>query len=271
MLNQWKFYLTVFCAAAAVDSLAQDLPVAPAPWELSVSEGWVFVTPPILSSDFLPPGFANPLEATVERKSGAMIPDIGLIILVRYSETPVDPYDELIWIPGKWAYDTDDKGFRITNIYVSSNASVINGRRNWNIPKHVAKFDWQTSALGVTTVSVSSSGGKPFFSAQLLPTTLPIPIEVNSTLTGDYLTLIQPPLPAGNTTSAPAEIGTDEWVSFLLNTKTKTVAANTIIGNLPGGKLGDGVLYPNIAPLLPVGAKISGTLEFPVPEVLSNL
>ncbi|KAK7471990.1 hypothetical protein VKT23_000098 [Stygiomarasmius scandens] len=173
----------------------------------------------------------------------------------------------MIYIPGKWKYDTGDLGFRITRIYVSTNESVINGRRNWNIPKHVANFDWQKSALGITTLSISSeaSGGERFFSAKFVPTTLPIPIEVNTTLTGDYLNLVQPPLPSGVT---EAEIATDTWKKFLLNAKTETIAATTIVGNLGGGKIGDGVGYPDIEPLLPVGAKLSGGLIFPVSEVV---
>ncbi len=37
--------------------------------------------------------------------------------------------DELIYIPGKWTYrNISDAGFRITNIYVSTNKSVFNGQ-----------------------------------------------------------------------------------------------------------------------------------------------
>ncbi|THU93670.1 hypothetical protein K435DRAFT_861300 [Dendrothele bispora CBS 962.96] len=247
--------------------IPQDLPVAPAPWNLDVSEGYVFVTPPLLSISQLPEGFADPNEAKALSSNGTLIPDIGTILIARYVSTPVGPYDEMIYIPGKWKYETGDLGFRITRIYVSTNESVINGRRNWNIPKHIAAFDCQTSPLGEMTLSVSSSSseGKPFFSAKFLPTTLPIPIEVNTTLVGDYLNLIQPPLPAG---MSPAEISTDTWKSFLLNAKTDTVAASLIIGNLTGGKIGDGVGYPNIQPLFPVGAKLSGKLIFPVSEII---
>ncbi|KAJ7097519.1 hypothetical protein C8R44DRAFT_811543, partial [Mycena epipterygia] len=248
---------------------ADPIPLAPAPWSLSVAEGYIFVVAPPLSTAFLPPGFANPLEADV-LKPGIILPDIGLILLVRYSAAPVGPYDELIYVPGRWAYNLTDSGFRITRIYVSSNASVLNGRTNWNIPKHLAMFDFDDSVDGSTTVSVSppSDMANPFFKVKLAPTTAPIPLQVNTTLTGNYLNLIQPELPASPTN--PVEIGTDTWKQLLLNIKTDTLAATVISGALPGGRIGDGVGYPDIQPLLPIGVKLSGTLIFPAPTVIPS-
>ncbi|KIK69050.1 hypothetical protein GYMLUDRAFT_633942 [Collybiopsis luxurians FD-317 M1] len=248
---------------------AEDIPVAPAPWTLDVQDGWIFVLPPLLGGP-LPPGFATNLEAKVEESTGIRtLSDIGLMLLVRYAASPVGPYDELIYVPGKWVYDDGMKGFRITTIYVSSNASVFNGRQNWNIPKHLANFDFQTNDLGETSVSVTLPGSdKPFFSANLLPTTLPIPIEVNTTLTAGYLNFVQPPIPAGN---LPVEIGTTTWKQFLLDGKTATLQANVISGAMPGGQIGDGVKYPDVQPLLPVGVKLSGILDFPVAGVFDSV
>ncbi|KAG7087665.1 hypothetical protein E1B28_013613 [Marasmius oreades] len=254
-----------------------DVPVAPAPWLLDVAEGYVFVLPTILSSAFLPPGTADPLEKDAETSTGAMVPDIGALMLVRYSSSPVGPYDELIYIPGRWAYSSGRSGLRITRIYVSSNASVYNGRRNWNIPKHLATFDWKNEDDGITTtVSVSSAesdNATPFFSVQLSPVTGPIPIEVNTTLTGPYLTLIQPPLPA--LPNDPIVVGTGEtntkWKSFLFTAKTETASPVGVVGNLAGRRIGDGVGYPDIFPLLPVGVNITGILNFPIAETLDSV
>ena len=59
--------------------------------------------------------------------------------IIRYSETPVGPYDELAILPGYFD-DVGSKGekrrdLRITGIWVSQQATLMNGRKNWNIPK----------------------------------------------------------------------------------------------------------------------------------------
>ncbi|KAJ7617744.1 hypothetical protein FB45DRAFT_1102956 [Roridomyces roridus] len=166
---------------------ADSIPVAPAPWVLDVSEGYIFVVLPPLSPAFLPPGWANPLEEP-ELRPGSILPDIGLMMLVRYAAGPVGPYDELIYIPGRWAYNLTDSGLRITQIYVSTNASVFNGRTNWNIPKHLAVFNFTSSTDGSTSVTVSPPDdlAHPHFAVNLTPTIGPIPIQVNSTLTGNH-------------------------------------------------------------------------------------
>ncbi|KAK7444273.1 hypothetical protein VKT23_015283 [Stygiomarasmius scandens] len=266
MRTNWFLSLIIFSVISLQLAWGQDIPSAPAPWSLEVSDAWIFVLPTTLSTAFLPKGFADPVEEEVLRSEGAMIPDIGLMMLVRYSSSPVGPYDEMVYIPGRWAYENGDSGFRITRMYVNTSVSTFNGRKNWNIPKHTVNFDFQTSDLGVTTVSVSSPGSDtPFFSAKFLPTLAPIPVEINSTiLTGDYLNLIQPPLPSGNLTAFPEEVATDTWKQLVLNVKSKTVTANAVVGNLPGGKLGDGIGYPDVFPALPIGVRVSGVLNFPV-------
>ncbi|KAJ7789380.1 hypothetical protein B0H14DRAFT_243605 [Mycena olivaceomarginata] len=257
------FVLATFCRA-------DSIPIAPAPWNLTVSEAYAFVVAPPPSPAFLPPGFANPLEAP-ELRPGVILPDIGLILIVRYSAGPVGPYDELIYIPGRWAYNLTDSGLRITQIYVTTNASVFNGRTNWNIPKHQADFNFTKLADGSQTVTVSPPGdlANPHFSVKLTPTIDPVPIEINTALTGDYLTLIQPSFPASPTN--PVEVGTKTWKQLLLNVQTKTLTATIISGALPGGKIGNGIGYPDIQPLLPVGGRLSGTLIFPVPSIVPNL
>lgn len=61
--------------------------------------------------------------------------------IIRYSETPVGPYDELAILPGTFSGVGRDGGkrrdSRITGIWVSSKETLINGRKNWNIPKSV--------------------------------------------------------------------------------------------------------------------------------------
>ncbi|KAJ7290206.1 hypothetical protein C8J57DRAFT_1610786 [Mycena rebaudengoi] len=255
------------CAALCRGTLPAD---ALPPWNLQVSEGYVFVVAPPLSPAFLPAGFANPLEAPSLRP-GVILPDIGLIMIIRYSAAPVGPYDELIYIPGRWAYNLTNSGLRITQIYVNSNASVYNGRKNWNIPKHQAVFDFAKAADGSTTVTVSPPNdlSNPHFKVKLSPSTAAIPLQVSTAFTGDYLTLIQPSFPASATN--PIDVGTDTWKQLLLSVNTTSFAATAMSGALPGGRIGNGVGYPEILPLFPIGVKISGTLVFPVPTIVPNL
>lgn len=54
-------------------------------------------------------------------------------MIVRYEDSEVGPYDELILIPGRAMNPHTGKAdMRITNIFVSTDASVWNGRRNWS-------------------------------------------------------------------------------------------------------------------------------------------
>ena len=64
--------------------------------------------------------------------------------IVRYTETPVGPYDELLILPGYFngvgTAGEKRKDLRITGIWVSQEATLMNGRRNWNIPKQVKQI-----------------------------------------------------------------------------------------------------------------------------------
>jgi hypothetical protein len=43
----------------------------------------------------------------------------------------IGPYDEIMFIPGEFNNPVSTKHMRITTIYVSTEASIRNGRRNW--------------------------------------------------------------------------------------------------------------------------------------------
>ena len=71
-----------------------------------------------------------------DSQAGAFKGGTGMIEIVRYSETPVGPYDEIVLIPGEFETPgKKERGSRITRIYVSQKETCYNGRRNWNIPK----------------------------------------------------------------------------------------------------------------------------------------
>ncbi len=114
------------------------------PWSLR-AKLYFFITSlkPVNTEDpvlqGLPPGSYNPSE-TLHPSSLALVNgspqwDGGPagIILARYEDSPVGPYDELALAYNGFA-NPYQKGtsWRVTSIYVSSLQSVWNGRKNWS-------------------------------------------------------------------------------------------------------------------------------------------
>ena len=133
-----------------------ELPIPRPPWWLK-GEGYIFplksTREQALRCGFLPPS---------ERES--FVGGWGAWMVVRYRESPVGPYDELLYIPG-----CSRRGWRltwqITKIYVSTQASARAGIRNWGIPKEVAPFHF-TDESGALRVRVGDDA-EPFFAATL--------------------------------------------------------------------------------------------------------
>ncbi|KAB8140650.1 hypothetical protein F8S13_23150 [Chloroflexia bacterium SDU3-3] len=84
---------------------------------------------------------------------------LGAVMCVRYSASGVGPYHELLFIPGRVAAG-GQRGWTISRIYVSTQASVASGIANWAIPKRLADF---SSGPGLGHFS-ALLGGSPFFS-----------------------------------------------------------------------------------------------------------
>ncbi|MCD0165179.1 hypothetical protein IHN58_05875, partial [Deinococcus sp. 12RED42] len=69
----------------------------------------------------------------------------GVLMLVRYASSPVGPYDELLWAEVRGS--PVGRRPQVTRIVVSTEASVVWGRRNWGIPKELASFGWSGAGL----------------------------------------------------------------------------------------------------------------------------
>ncbi|PSN71640.1 hypothetical protein BS50DRAFT_232553 [Corynespora cassiicola Philippines] len=198
---------------ASSDQHASGHPVvhAPAPWTTKSETYWLFLT---LKS--LPKGIYDALELDLE-KGGDFKGGLGIIIIVRYSDTPVGTYDELMLIPGNFSVPKPQDGppkipkkaLRICRIYVSQRTTVYNGRINWNIPKHLARFSFSappTSAgtsppktLDVKVFAPGSQDGdgtSPFFSCTLQPFRWLPSFPFSSRYMPLSTVLVQPPLPA---------------------------------------------------------------------------
>ncbi|MCS6984427.1 MAG: acetoacetate decarboxylase family protein [Leptospiraceae bacterium] len=63
-----------------------------------------------------------------------------MVMFVDYDGSPIGPYYELLYIPGRFKTHTGSY-WTISKIYVSTETSVRHGRENWGIPKKLANFE----------------------------------------------------------------------------------------------------------------------------------
>ncbi|KAL2867802.1 uncharacterized protein BJX67DRAFT_352280, partial [Aspergillus lucknowensis] len=202
-------------------------------------------------------------------------------MIVRYEDSEVGPYDELILIPGRAVNPHTGKAeMRISTIYVSTDASVWNGRRNWNIPKQRAVFDFQPVGTGKSGLALKVYHSPdspaplnpkvPFFTVLLKESSLPkLPLPRLAPLA-----IVQPPLlksrwPPG---VQDAAIGTDDpengrknpWL--LIKPSFKGTWGLSYPGKLEDGEEtlqwhGDGVGFPKVK-FWSAGAALEGVIGF---------
>ncbi|KAL6720556.1 hypothetical protein ACLMJK_002480 [Lecanora helva] len=142
--------------------------------------------------------------------------------IIRYGETPVGAYDELAILPGYFkrvrSTGKAKQDLRVTGIWVSQEATLLNGRKNWNIPKHLARFIFTpmgttSQTLQVQVFSTKPSSSRPFFSATISPVPYTPSFPFNSSWL-DYIGfsthILQPPLPSG--IPADVVVRSDKWL-----------------------------------------------------------
>lgn len=123
--------------------------VVPAPWQLQGSGYICLLRCPqdfLQDHSFTPKSLADRLQRNT----------ISVMIFVDYYHSPVGPYHELLFIPGRFFFKDNNPHPSISRIFVSSMASVINGRHNWGIPKEIANFQvayGKTNRIDRITVS----------------------------------------------------------------------------------------------------------------------
>lgn len=135
-----------------IPDIASDLaqPLAPPPWTLRGS-GYLFALrfpDPMLDR--------SPWTPTSLRKSRRG--PLSLAMLVNYEDSPVGRYGELLFIPGRFRFGSDLLP-SISRILVSSQASVVAGRRNWGIPKDLAAFSLDLHGEGINQAHVREADG----------------------------------------------------------------------------------------------------------------
>lgn len=154
-------------------------------------------------------------------------------------------------VPGAFKSPVAPPSLRVTRIYVSSLASVYNGafpfiyvpwfsfsisqcrnvegRRNWNVPKHLARFTFTPSdtikgGMEIRVFAPTHIDGeqnttfneKPFLAALVQPSMLPIPaLPLNLKYSPMSLVLVQPPLEESDSVEKDGLVGTKHWCSIL--------------------------------------------------------
>jgi len=234
--------------------------LADAPWNL-VGQGWRFFLINPSSLDITTGGYYHPLELEGTKLSaeyhGVFKGGFSSALVYRYSDSDVGPYDELIFVPGKFTNPVDGKEYlRVSRIYVSSERCVYNGRTNWNVPKHLARFKFTLGPSNSTKIEVFSSNDMddpPFFSAISRPAPW-IPSYPFNSLWSPIL--VQPPLKPLTeeqkrqiTQENPETLasGSPRWASItpLMTGKLRVCRFEP---GLDGNEYGDGIGFPKIQP-----------------------
>lgn len=116
-----------------------NIPSVPPPWALKGDiYAFLFWTSRVQAGN-LPDMTYSPLEADSSfAKDQKPLGGLSMMQIIRYTDSPVGPYDELILAPGMFGYEKDDengrrvkgKGIKITRIYVSQKHTCYNGRKS---------------------------------------------------------------------------------------------------------------------------------------------
>jgi hypothetical protein len=125
-----------------------------------------------------------------------------------------------------------------TTLCRTYSCSQLLGRKNWNIPKHLASFTFIKLPSGSTQLTLSNpNSSTTFLKVNLTPFKyIPaIPFSTNSAkYVGLDLRLAQPPLPSGSETKDVSKSGEEEGEEFLCGTEEWKVAMPEIWGKAMG-------------------------------------
>jgi len=152
-----------------------DTITAPAPWAL-MGRGYIIAVK-------MAPDFVNEKGFVPKTLEGCFKGGLGTIMYVDYHYSDVGPYQELLFIPGKFDFGAG-KYFSITKIFVSTRDSVQNGQTNWGIPKEIATFETTRQSKNTEHIRVMKDGT---VCTDLTLRSLPIRIPVTTALVPAFL------------------------------------------------------------------------------------
>lgn len=157
------------------DSELPEVAAVPAPWQLS-GDGWILLLE-------LPEAARRDPRHVSPELAGCPLGGPAVVMFVDYTASPAGPYRELLYIPGRFTLPDGQRAWSVTRIYVSTWESVVNGRRNWGIPKDRADFEREAegateqlraTAVGRTVAELELAARGPRLPARagLLPASL---------------------------------------------------------------------------------------------------
>jgi hypothetical protein len=124
------------------------MPATPAP------APWPTVLDAVVWFHRAAPGAAARLPAAL-RGRRALPVTVGA--LIRYAETPVGPYHEVLGSPVLLAGRRGPEAV-VPFIAVDSLPSVLGGRENWSLPKTLARFEWPARPRGGFELDAEGAG-----------------------------------------------------------------------------------------------------------------
>jgi hypothetical protein len=153
--------------AASFNWTAMHDKISPAPWLLR-GEGYMifyrFSRQFVEQQGHVPPELAGRFDGW-----------LGSVMLVHYSESPVGPYRELLFMPGHFRTPQGQR-YSITHIAVDSEASTRSGRANWGIPKLTRQFRAEREG-DTERIQVLAPDGQPYFDIRLRSGGLRFPVS----------------------------------------------------------------------------------------------
>lgn len=118
---------------ASITCLIRSIKHVPPPWTL---KGTVYTFITYISSSSAhslsqsPSFFHAPLQRASAFANGKPVSGLGMMQIIRYTESPVGPYDEMVIVPGKFEREREQSNMRVTRIYVSQEGTCWNGRKS---------------------------------------------------------------------------------------------------------------------------------------------
>ena len=122
---------------------------APAPWQLQ-GRGYILAVR-------LPAAVLEEQSFIDKALQATRRGPLAYVMFVDYESSNVGPYRELLFIPGSLQFSAG-RYLSISKIYVSTEASVVNGRANWGIPKERCDFGVRYGADGVDQITLMLDG-----------------------------------------------------------------------------------------------------------------
>jgi hypothetical protein len=150
--------------------------VAAHPLHESAPAPWAVVLDAVVWFHRAAPDAAAHLPAAVR---GRPTLPVTVGALIRYRETPVGPYREVLGSPvllAEWPLPAASIPF----IAVDSEASVHGGRANWRLPKTLARFDWPASTGGSFELDAEGAGWSVHATVDARPRRLPVAAVVRT-------------------------------------------------------------------------------------------